>query len=823
MALRTILSAGSGRPTRYSFSSLVARSGACLLSLLSLPSLALLAPAESHGRYGSSVLLASSSQGTPQTALRTDEEFVGPFASWMEVKRDFGAVGDGKADDTAAIQRALDALRPHDRSCVLYVPAGTYRITQTLTTVRKAHQDDMVTVVGEDPSKTIIRWDGPAGGTMFQWSAWYAKFSRITMDGAGKADVCLTYGPGFSTYNETSDLVCKDAKTGILVGKPDSQGQAENEVLRCRFVNCGTGVMTVNWNSMDVWVWYCTFQDCDRGIRNVMGNWHAWRNLFLRSKIADLSLQNLMVFSVVDNVSAGSKCFLDFSCGHTWGSPTSISGNRILDCTGDWAMILDNAGPYLVVDNAMRLGTATRGVRMTWGDQTLAGNIYTRPGAVEERGRFRRIAERVVAAKEIADQMPVMPPTPPRRERHVFDLPATADAAAIQRAIEQAARVSGRRPVVHLPMGAYKIDRTLVIPASCDLQLVGDGASEVATRLVWSGPAGGPVLKIEGPSHAVVRDLQIQGGRAQAVLVEMPDTAQSRFFADQLNTSGPTGGRKDADPTKGSALTVQGFDKASIQFRALQGSGNDGSWVEVLGTGGETNSGPAVGVFTGATGSAMGQYDVRQGGRLVVRGVYHEKSADSLNGLHLTDSGTISIDATRFSYATSTAAATVAADSFRGLFTMATSMLLPVDSQETCRFEIRGDGSRASVLSLDNLFWVQKPPISADIVWLNRASPAAHGGLVGCNINTGNKQASPRGFEFLNNVGDNPDPARPKYGSGPLADRGSVDDATILRHLAPLRATHAFDPAMLPAVQSDIRLYRVIATGCGSVVEIKAK
>src|SRR5512139_2771762 len=73
-----------------------------------------------------------------------DEEFVGPFASWLDVRRDFGAVGDGRADDTAALQRALDAIRTHERSCVLYIPAGTYRITRTLITARQAHQDNMV-------------------------------------------------------------------------------------------------------------------------------------------------------------------------------------------------------------------------------------------------------------------------------------------------------------------------------------------------------------------------------------------------------------------------------------------------------------------------------------------------------------------------------------------------------------------------------------------------------------------------------------------------------------------------------------------------------
>ena len=120
-------------------------------------------------------------------------------------------------------------------------------------------------------------------------------------------------------------------------------------------------------------------------------------------------------------------------------------------------------------------------------------------------------------------------------------------------------------------------------------------------------------------------------------------------------------------------------------------------------------------------------------------------------------------------------------------------------------------------------FWVQKPGTSADTVWRNTASPAAHGGLLGSNINTNNKAASPRGFEFLNNIGDNPDPAKAHFGSGPLADRGTVDDATILRHLASLRSTHPWLPTATPAGQSDVRLYRVIASGGrGATVEVRA-
>ena len=102
-------------------------------------------------------------------------------------------------------------------------------------------------------------------------------------------------------------------------------------------------------------------------------------------------------------------------------------------------MLLDNAGPYLVVDNVLRLGETSRGIRMTWADQTFVGNVYSKDDAVEERGRFRRIDEKVVAAEDISDSLPTLPPTPPRRQRKVFDLPTTADAAAIQQAIDQAA------------------------------------------------------------------------------------------------------------------------------------------------------------------------------------------------------------------------------------------------------------------------------------------------------------------------------------------------------------------------------------------------
>ena len=768
-------------------------------------------------------LLAALSVCLADSALLAEptQEFIGPFPSWADVKRDYGAVGNGQVDDTAALQKALDELTKHTSFCVLYVPAGTYHLTGTLKTVRQAHTDCQgVAVIGEDPARTVLRWDGTNGSTMFQWDAWYSKISRLTFDGSSRAGTGLLYGPAFSTYNETSDLVFRDTTNGLVFGGPQTEGQAENAVLRCQFLRCGTGIQTANWNSMDIWVWYGRFEDCGRGVHNVMGNWHVWESLFLRSRIADLSSINLMAFSAVNNTSVGSRCFFDFSTGHSWGSPVSLTGNRVLNPTGDWAVILDNAGPYLVGDNQFRLTGKARGVRMTWADQTLVGNIYSKTNAVEERGRFRRVAEKVVSANEISGTLPALPPTPVRRERKVFEVSAQANADAIQRAIDDAAKLADQRPVVHLPMGNYSIAKTLVIPGGCDLQLVGDSAGETGTRLNWTGPEDGIVLRIASPSRATLRDFYIHAGSARALLVEGCDQPRGRIFADQFNVNGPS----TRDTTNAAALRVSGLDHTDLLLRSLQGSGNGGRWVEVLGGPGAEVATNQVSIFTGATGSAAGQYDVRHGGHLVVRSVYHERSSDSLNGLHLADRGRLSIDATRFSYATSPTSPTVAADNFRGLFTLATCILMPVETKASCRFELRGDGSGASVLALNDQFWIEQKT-TADDVLRNLAQPPARGGLIGCNVNTGKKEAAPRGYEFLANIGDHADPARSASGAGPLDNRGTVDDATLLRHLTPLREARVWLPdGGTPTNVTDLRIHRVMAGGGrGAVVEFLGK
>ena len=92
-------------------------------------------------------------------------------------------------------------------------------------------------------------------------------------------------------------------------------------------------------------------------------------------------------------------------------------------------------------------------------------------------------------------------------------------------------------------------------------------------------------------------------------------------------------------------------------------------------------------------------------------------------------------------------------------------------------------------------------------------------------LNTSKKEAAPKGFEFLANIGDHPDAARSASGAGPLDNRGTVDDATLLRHLVPLREARVWLPdGITPTNVTDLRIHRVMAGGGrGAVVEFLGK
>ncbi|HWY11526.1 MAG TPA: glycosyl hydrolase family 28-related protein [Bacteroidia bacterium] len=278
--------------------------------------------------------------------VQTGEEFSGPFASWKNVKTDFGAVGNGIVNDAPAINAAIFAMQSPTTASfsVLYFPAGTYLITDSLYNPGGGY--DGMTIVGEDPANTTILWGG-TGGTksMFRLQGWYLRVSRLTFDGNNNAYRGIFKAGGFSTHNEFSDLVFKNFTNGIGLDLSGSaQGQAENAILRCKFFNCSSGIASCNWNSLDHWVWNCLFSDCKMAINQCIGYFQIYNNVFLRSKIYDIG-SSPYKNAIVNNISINSKCFYA-------GYESYIRGNKIYSNVDSF---YTNAGSNTVMlDNIIR-------------------------------------------------------------------------------------------------------------------------------------------------------------------------------------------------------------------------------------------------------------------------------------------------------------------------------------------------------------------------------------------------------------------------------------------------------------------------------------
>jgi polygalacturonase len=427
---------------------------------------------------------------------------VGPFSSWLNVKTQFGAVGNGVTDDTAAIQNAINAIS--SSHSVVYLPAGTYKITRTLTIANKMYSG----FVGHDPADTTIKWAGPAGG----WMMWANglnsdRWGRITWDGSGISGVIgiahkwnhVAYPNASSTNHLHEDEVFKNLDKGIVAGDPGtSYGWLDSEGLirRDKFINIATAAFSTEaWNAYDWYIYDSQFTNCARGLTNEFGagNFNAYRSVFQNSTVADITINNTYFFGFEDNWSSGSHQFFH-STPMGAGAQILMRGNTILNTTNSVAVELGNTGALTLIDNNFLTKTGASGpvINVSNGQATMLsiGNQYTvaNPIAIVSGVRLTTIDDQTVAASTISQTLPTLPPAAPNLNQPVFEIPPGANAATIQSIIDQAAGSVGNRPVVHFPAGSYSIASTLNIPANTDLQLEGD---TWATQLTWTGGTNG--------------------------------------------------------------------------------------------------------------------------------------------------------------------------------------------------------------------------------------------------------------------------------------------------------------------------------------------
>lgn len=190
---------------------------------------------------------------------------------------DFGAVGDGKADDSDALQNGIDAAaRTFGSGTLQTIPAllrirpGHYRITKT---IKLDHRHKHLVIEGTGgvdsfgtnptPDKrrqglakgaTQIFWDGPEGGLMFDIADNAGmQIKNICFNGDDKADTIITVNSpkgGSGRYTFTN-ITLANAKYGFVCGNKSHRNSADMTFIDLCMVSLQTGFKTMSVQNVD--------------------------------------------------------------------------------------------------------------------------------------------------------------------------------------------------------------------------------------------------------------------------------------------------------------------------------------------------------------------------------------------------------------------------------------------------------------------------------------------------------------------------------------------------------------------------------------------
>ena len=470
------------------------------------------------------------------------------------------------------------------------------------------------------------------------------RVGRLTFDGGGRAFSAVdhkwdgTNQPFATTGSEYADMVFKDVAYGIRAGVANND--AEVAVLRCHFIRCSErGVVTQSYNAADWWIRHCVFDDCQVGVSDDpgAGSFFVYESVFHRSTKADVTIGNPEFFSIRNNYSIGSKAF--FTADSFTMNPCflTLQGNTVVDPADTACVRLANMGPLLLLDNVIASKPdVTNGPIVSVMENLFSlGNQFTASNPLASYGRALVMDDGWTDRAAVDLEEPEIPGPLPNRHRPTFEVPAGAVAAEIQRAIDQADQLRGQRPVVHLPAGEYAIDRSLVIPAGCDVQLVGDGLFWDATTLNWKGSGIGPVLRLAGPTRATLRHFTIKGAwQATGIVVENCDQPGARVNFEQFSQGygNQTG------------LLVDRLDYTDVTLRHSVVNGLQ-TGMKVIG-GPARARGEAVAGRTRLTGGGVNGgtlcYDLVNGPEVLVQDTWYEGANPRF--MHCTDSGRFTLN-----------------------------------------------------------------------------------------------------------------------------------------------------------------------------------
>lgn len=228
-------------------------------------------------------------------------------ASIINVK-EYGAVGDGIMDDTAALQAAIDAANQRGRA--VYVPAGTYKIFEPLTL-------NGCSLYGAPGNIYAV------GGTVIKPAT--KDFTAIRQGSTATADtmfnICDVIVSGasvgfeivYALNSKFERLYAVDCGTGFKIGDPAAVGCMFCEFNNLYTRNCDYGVVL---DSME----FCNDNRFNNGFidanikafqMKVSGGYGAVGNVFNNVEFRSASGRGIEMYAAVNTVF--NSCY--FECG----------------------------------------------------------------------------------------------------------------------------------------------------------------------------------------------------------------------------------------------------------------------------------------------------------------------------------------------------------------------------------------------------------------------------------------------------------------------------------------------------------------------------
>ena len=285
-------------------------------------------------------------------------------SDWLNVMRDVApkAVGDGVADDSDAIQAALDRLvewesgGPVGGPKVVYLPAGTYRITKTLHVKKMSGM--LLVGCGRE---TRIVWDGAEGKPMC-WSDGMrsSRFIGLVWDGRNKARAGVMHAStSEGSYFETENMHQCEAFVdipgfGVSLGEYTQPGLATDNTIfeNCLFQHCGKGISVDQFNFYHYSIDNCEFRQCGTGVYFRRGMGYIRNSHFEGSTEQDcyFYLGHPVDCSVRRSTSVGSRRFLTVA-GGGWSNCACVEDCQVSGWTDpDGAIVTNDAGTLVIFD-----------------------------------------------------------------------------------------------------------------------------------------------------------------------------------------------------------------------------------------------------------------------------------------------------------------------------------------------------------------------------------------------------------------------------------------------------------------------------------------